>query len=174
MPMVRTGMVHHLHTMRRIERTGPRSWTLRDEHGILLGSKDQPAWWSWRAELVVPGGLYIVRRHSPWSSDQAVFFGDAPVMVARYRMNRTEIVQPGTKAPLLTVRKKHWFSNDHLLTDPEGTVRATIRTAFNWNRFRSDHHLVEEHGAPLEPLMLLFALHTIQVQHQRAAAGAAT
>ena len=160
--------------MRRIERTGKRSWSLLDEQGAVLGRKEQPSVWSGRAELLVAGGLYIVKRLTTWRSHHAVFFGDVPIMVAKYKIIRTEIVQPGTDVPLLTVRKKHWFSKDHLLTDPLGSVRATIRTEFNWKHFRSDQLLVDEQGALLDPLLLLFALHVIQVQHQRAAASAAT
>jgi hypothetical protein len=59
------------------------------------------------------------------------------------------------------------------LTDAQGTVCATIGTSVQWTRLRIEQQLLEEHGAPLEPLVLLFALHCIQVQQNRAAAGAA-
>lgn len=160
--------------MRRIERTGPRTWTLLDESGRLLGTKVQPSLWNSRVELLLNKGVYTVKRLRLLSGALSVCFGDAPVLEARFKLNRTVIQDPVTGVPVLTVQKKHWFSSEHLLTDAQGTVRATIGTTFVWTRFRTEQQLLQEHGDPLEPLVLLFALHCIQVQQNRAAAGAAT
>jgi hypothetical protein len=159
--------------MRRIERTGPRTWTLLDEGGRMQGTKVQPSLWNARVELLLNKGLYTVKRLHLLSGVLSVCFGDTPVLEARFKLNRTVIQDPASGAPVLTVQKKHWFSSEHLLTDAQGTVRATIGTSVQWTRLRIEQQLLEEHGAPLEPLVLLFALQCIQVQQNRAAAGAA-
>ena len=160
--------------MRRLERTGPRTWTLLDESGRLQGTKVQPSLWNSRVELLLNKGVYTVKRLRLLSGALSVCFGDTPVLEGHFKLNRTVIQDPATGVPVLTVQKKHWFSSEHLLTDAQGTVRATIGTTFAWARFRTEQQLLQEHGTPLEPLVLLFALHCIQVQQNRAAAGAAT
>lgn len=157
--------------MRRFHRTDRRTWSLLDGNGHVLGSKGRPNWWSQRAEITVANGLYLVKGRTSWTTDLAVFFGEVPVLVGKLRWRDTAITEIGSTLPLVTLRRKHWFSNVYQLVDAQGLVRASLEIKLSWKTMDMEPRLLEESGEPLSPLVLLFAVQIITVQQQRSAAA---
>ncbi len=158
---------------RRFHRTDKHTWSLLDEDGKVLGSLIKSKWYSLKREIVVSGKLYHAKALKTWSSDQAVFFGDVPVLVADFAWDRIRIGMPNNGGTSYIVRRKHFFSSEYHLLDLQGIVRARIETRINWSDFDREPELVGMEGEPLEPMVLLFAFHAINVQHQRTAGFAA-
>ncbi len=158
--------------MRRFERTARRSWSLVDEAGHVLGTKVQPKWYSQRAEIAVAAGLYMVKSRKMLSRDLAVFYGDVPILIADQKWTTTSIRRQDEQQPVVVLKRKRWFSNVHDLVDASGRVRASMRRRFDWKTFEHEPILIEENGEALDPLVILFAAHVIEVQEQRAAAAA--
>ncbi len=158
--------------MQRFVRRGKRTWDLVDATGKVLGTKSQPKWYSQRAEITVANGLYEVKGRKALSRDLAVFYGDVEVMHSKEKWTSTAIHRSNEPMPLIVLKRKSWFSPIHHLVDATGTVRASMRRRFHWEGFVHSIELLEAHGEPLEPLLLLFAAHVIEVQQHRAAAAA--
>lgn len=153
---------------RRFHRTDKRTWSLLDENGTVLGSLIKPKWYASKRELVVAGGLYEVRTLKRWSSDQAVFFGDVPVLTADMAFDRIKIAYPGKADRAYLVRRKSLFSRECQVLDLNGSVHASLQTRMNWSDFEREPELLSANGEDMDAMLLLFVMHVIAVQQQYA------
>lgn len=144
-----------------------------DENGKVLGTLVRPHWYSSKCEMALAGGLYEVKALKRWSSDQAVFVGDVPVLVADFSWDRIRISAPNVGGASFVLRRKHFFSSAYNVLDHLGMARARVDTRINWSDLERESELVASEGEPLEPMVLLFIMHLIRVQHNRTAGMAA-
>jgi hypothetical protein len=159
--------------MYTLQRTDKRTWSLLDANGTVLGSLVRTKWHGMGAEILVAQGVYPVRRLSVWSSKLGVFAGEVPLLVASFTWRGIDIHDPTGQQPSTSVRRPHWFSAVHELVSGERPV-LKLRHRMNWRRFEQEPEIMEAYTDSIPPLMLLFALHAIQVQQRRAAAAAAS
>lgn len=163
----------HILPSQRFHRTDKRTWSLLDQNGALLGTLVKQKWSVVKREIIVDGRLYHAKGLKRWSSDQALFLGDVPVLVADFAWDRIRVGLPNNGGTTFIIRRKHFFSSEYHVADVDGTVRARIETRINWSDLDREPELIGSEGGPLDPMILLFAVHVINVQQQRTAGFAA-
>ncbi len=163
-------LIMHALPPRHFHRTDKRTWSLLDEHGHMLGSLVRPSWFSRRVELTVASGIYEVKALKPLSSAVALFAGDLPVMIARYKWRDT-VVSDTDGRSLFKILRKGWLGSNYRILDAQDIERFEIRTRMSWKRFDRDHE-IKIVARPLpDPIEMLFILQVIITQEDRVAAA---
>ncbi len=158
--------------MRRLHRTDKKTWTLLNANGDVEGTLIRTKWHGMGAEIAVAQGIYEARGMKGFTSDIAIYTGDVPVRKADFKWKGITITDPNGHQPAVTVRREHLFSSTYIIDAAErGQVKVRMR--MNWKRFALEPEITATTGEAIEPLTVLFAIHAIRVQQNRAAAAAA-
>ncbi len=158
--------------MQRLQRQ-PRRTTVLYDGGKELGRLVYPKWYSSRAEILLPEGIYDVGAKSFWSTGLAARLQDVPIVHVRFPWKGgATLERPGRPERDLVLKRNSFWTMRHTLTDALGQERLRILSKPSWRHMDHNHEIEWMGGPPPDPLEVLLAVHAINVKNRRAAASA--
>ncbi len=160
--------------MLRIDRQLKRNFVLY-EGDRELGRLIYPKWWSSKAEILLPEGIYMLSKAGFWSTDLVATFQDIPIIKVNYSWKGGgTLKRPGHPERTLKYALQSIWKSIYVVTDVQGRERLVTRTKMTWSHMDRDHEIEKVGEPPLEPLEILMLVHAINVSNRRAAAVAAS
>ena len=157
--------------MLQLHREPDRNFVLRED-GRELGRLIYPKWWSARAEILLPEGIYDVRSKKWHSATVVAELHGVPIIEARFPWNGSiEVDRVAGQPGKLKVKYRSIWKAQHVVIDEEGNERMHLRSRMSWKMDR-DHEIEKMGDPPLIPLEILMIAHALNVRHRRAAGHA--
>ncbi|MDQ3102121.1 MAG: hypothetical protein M3R08_12085 [Bacteroidota bacterium] len=160
--------------MMRIERQPKRNFVLIDGDREL-GRLIYPKWWSERAEILLPDGLYEIAAKSFWGFGLSARYQGTPILNISYSWKGGgKIARPDQHDRDLKYKMISFWKPRYKVIDMQGRERMVIRTKLNWRHLDPGHIIEEVNEPPLEPLEILMVIHAINISNRRSSYAAAS